>query len=155
MIPAGDLVILDTNILIHLLRSDSCGTEIERQFSLTSRISRPLISLMTRGEILAFAKKCNWGDRKLTSLDALLQHLVIVNPQQGSIVQTYASIDHYSEKVCKPARPLGQNDMWIAATAAETKAWLLTTDGDFDHLTPNFIRRIKCDSHTGSEIARS
>jgi tRNA(fMet)-specific endonuclease VapC len=48
------------------------------------------------------------------------------------------SIDAHSEQV---GRPMGNNDVWIAATAAAASAWLLTTDKDFDHLHPALIRR--------------
>ena len=33
-----------------------------------------------------------------------------------------------------------QNDLWIAATAHETRATLLSTDKDFDHLNRVWIR---------------
>ncbi len=38
---------------------------------------------------------------------------------------------------------MGKNDLWIAATANATGATLLTTDSDFDHLSPNFIDLIR------------
>ena len=53
----------------------------------------------------------------------------------------------------KPARPMGQNDIWIAATATTLDAWLMTTDEDFDHLHPKYIQRIKIDAKTGKTIA--
>ena len=34
---------------------------------------------------------------------------------------------------------MGKNDVWIAATAHVNGAILLTTDNDFDHLTPLFF----------------
>lgn len=40
---------------------------------------------------------------------------------------------------------MGQNDMWIAATAKATGATLLTTDRDFDHLQGEHIRRVWLD----------
>ena len=52
----------------------------------------------------------------------------------------------------KPARKLGQNDMWIAACAAAFGAHLVTTDRDVDHLTPEFIERTKVDPHSGAII---
>ena len=36
---------------------------------------------------------------------------------------------------------MGKNDLWIAATAFVTKATLLTTDKDFDHMHPAFLQR--------------
>jgi len=53
----------------------------------------------------------------------------------------------------KPARPMGQNDIWIAATAATLGAWLMTTDEDFEHLHPKYIQRISIDAKTGETIA--
>ena len=38
-------------------------------------------------------------------------------------------------------RPIGQNDLWIAATALATGATLLTTDTDFDVLHPSPVQR--------------
>jgi len=35
---------------------------------------------------------------------------------------------------------MGDNDIWIAATASVLKATLLTTDRDFDHLDGVFLR---------------
>jgi hypothetical protein len=46
------------------------------------------------------------------------QQLVVVNIDAGEIVDRYAEIDHYTEKVVKPARPMGKNEVWIGATAA-------------------------------------
>ena len=37
--------------------------------------------------------------------------------------------------------PIGENDTWIAATVYATRARLLTTDHDFDHLDPTFLTR--------------
>ena len=34
---------------------------------------------------------------------------------------------------------MGKNDLWIAASAVITNARILTTDGDFNHLDPDFI----------------
>lgn len=36
---------------------------------------------------------------------------------------------------------MGDNDLWIAATAKVTGALLLTTDKDFDHLYPVHLQR--------------
>ena len=35
---------------------------------------------------------------------------------------------------------LGENDLWIAAAAAESDSLLLTTDHDFDHLSPTQLK---------------
>ncbi len=44
---------------------------------------------------------------------------------------------------------MGKNDVWIAATASVVEAVLLTTDADFDHLDPRFLKRIWLDPASG------
>ncbi len=51
-----------------------------------------------------------------------------------------------------PGRPMGKNDLWIAATAKVSGLTLLTTDADFDHLHPAHLNRIRVDDQTGAAI---
>jgi tRNA(fMet)-specific endonuclease VapC len=86
-------------------------------------------------------------------LNELLHELVIVNIHEQNIEQAYAKINHFSEKIMKPARPIGQNELWIAATTQCLDAWLITTDNDFDHLYENqYIKRVKIDTKTGLTV---
>ena len=149
MIPRGALVLLDTNVLILLVRNGASGKQIQKDYDLAGRAERPLISIVTVGEAKAFARKLSWGDPKRSRLDELLRELVVVNIDAGDVLDRYAEIDYYSERIHKPARPMGKNDLWIAATAAATESWLVTTDNDFDHLVPDFFRRIKINAATG------
>ena len=55
-----------------------------------------------------------------------------------AIVDAYASIDAYFSR---QGRPMGKNDLWIAATTHALGARLLTTDRDFDPLSPMFLER--------------
>ncbi len=124
-------------------QGDDVGIRIADEFKLRERVERPLISIITVGEMKALTMKLGWGQQKRDILDKLLQELVVVHLNQGNIIEKYSEIDYYSEKVVKPARPMGQNDMWIAATASALDAYLLTTDNDFDHLIPDHLNRIK------------
>ncbi|MDM8560675.1 hypothetical protein [Candidatus Parabeggiatoa sp. HSG14] len=67
----------------------------------------------------------------------ILKALIELNLE--GIIDNYAQIDYFLEKKIKPAHPMGQNDMWIAATATTLGAWLMTTDNDFDHF-PNLLK---------------
>jgi tRNA(fMet)-specific endonuclease VapC len=58
--------------------------------------------------------------------------------QIGARVADYAAIDSHSESIDKP---MGKNDVWIAASAHALRVCLLTTDKDFDHLQTLFITR--------------
>ncbi len=50
-------------------------------------------------------------------------------------------VEHLSQKTRSSGRSLGQNDLWIAATAHAAGAHLLTMDTDFDELHPSFLTR--------------
>jgi tRNA(fMet)-specific endonuclease VapC len=152
VISLDEPVLLDSNVLVHLIRGTSAGQRIANDHQLLQRTERPLISIVTAGELKALALKLGWGSTKQRQLDELIAELVVVNLHQGNITQRYAAIDFYCEKVMKPARLIGQNDLWIAATAAVADAHLLTMDRDFDHLSPQFIKLVRIDRATGATL---
>jgi predicted nucleic acid-binding protein len=53
-------------------------------------------------------------------------------------LDAYAEIDDHSRR---NGIAMSKNDVWIAATARAAGARLLTTDRDFDHLSPAFLAR--------------
>jgi len=152
VISLSDPVLLDTNVVVHLIRANAVGQQIAADHQLLQRPDRPFISIVTVGELKAFALKLGWGAAKRQMLDALVSELVVVNMNQGDIMDRYAQIDHFSEKLARPARQMGKNDAWIAATAAALEAHLITTDSDFDHLSPALIKLVKVDPLTGVTI---
>lgn len=131
------VLLLDTNILIQLVRENRIGQSIEARFRLRSRSERPLVSIITVGEALAFAKKLSWGPSKTRTLNLLLQELVTV-VISDEILRAYAEVDFLLRRLGKPTE---QNDIWIAATAIASKPHLLTTDKDFDPLYPHHLDR--------------
>lgn len=144
--------LLDTNILIHRIRLSTIGQNIEQQFQLFSGNHNLIISAVTKGEILSFAKQSAWGLSKMDKLMNLLDALACV-PVDGAspLMDAYADIETYSQgkhlQYSPPqgftARNMGKNDLWIAATAFLLDVPLLTTDKDFDHLHPHFIKVLK------------
>ena len=138
MIPKGELILLDTNILVHLVRGKELGNRIDADYQLRARIERPLISVISIGESLALTRKWNWGQGKIDALKRLFTQLVIVDINRPSILDKYTEISAWLEA---NGLPLPQNDIWIAATASVTDSYLLTTDTDFDRLHPAFIKR--------------
>lgn len=138
MIPQNELILLDTNVLIQLVRGNEIGKRIDANYQLRARLERPLISVITVGESMALARKFKWAEKKVSELQKLLGELVIVDINHASVLSKYAEINDYLES---NGQPIGQNDMWIAATAMAANAWLLTTDTDFDRLTPINLKR--------------
>ena len=152
MIPADSLVLLDTNILVHLARADATGRRVDADHGLRARRDRPLVSVVTAGELASLVRKWKWGERKRQFVSELLLELVPVPVTQGPLVAAYGEIDHFTEHTQKPARPMGKNDLWIAATAHVTGATLLTSDEDFDHLAPRFFSLVRVDAKSGETI---
>lgn len=142
MIPLGELILLDTSILVQLVRGKELGKRIDADYQLQARTERPLISVITIGESLALTKKWNWGQGKIDRLKKLFTELVIVDINRLSILDRYAEISSYLET---NGLHMGQNDMWIAATASITDSYLLTNDKDFDCLQSTFIKRVWID----------
>lgn len=139
MIPQEDSIILDTNILVHYARGSNLARRIEREYKLLQRVSKPIISVVTKGEILALASKFNWGEEKKRAILDLLSNLVIANINSDAVLNRYAQISHYLSTL-KPAVTIGQNDMWIAATASCLDAHVLSTDKDLSWLHPAWIK---------------
>jgi tRNA(fMet)-specific endonuclease VapC len=142
VIPPGALVLLDTNVVVELARNRALGQRINRDFGLQDRPERPLISVVTVGEVHGLADYWRWGPDKVTGLVNLLQQLLVVGLRQGDIVHRYASI---SAHCTRSGLAVGDNDRWIAATASAAGATLLTSDRDFDPLHPEFVNRVWID----------
>lgn len=138
--PLGYL--LDTNVVLALVRANSLGQLIERHYAIRASPSRSMICVVTVGEMFSPARSFNWGQSKRDELRALLNEIVWLDINHPAILDAYGEIDNASSK---QGRTLGKNDVWIAATAKVTEATLLTTDHDFDHLHGRYLDRIWID----------
>lgn len=130
--------LFDTNVLLVWARGGEHGRDIEKRFGANLVINPPLISIVNVAEIRVLANRNGWGDRRIRMLLELTQRCVIVDivPE---IVDAYVKVEAASRRAAQGSRTMGQNDMWIAATAKVASATLLTTDKDFDHLAGAFI----------------
>ena len=131
--------LLDTNVLVHLIRGNDLGRKIDADFDLRSSLARTLICVVTVGELRALALRLGWGARKSAELDRLLSSLIVVDIHRPDVIAAYAEVDVAGHRA---GRSPGKNDVWIAAVARASGATLLTTDKDFDHLDPGLIRRV-------------
>jgi tRNA(fMet)-specific endonuclease VapC len=137
--------LLDTNIVLALLRWNPLGQAIEATYGLRAALDRNLVSVVTVGEMLSLARQFGWGRAKTTALDVMLGELVWIDINHPRILEAYGELDHECRRV---GRPMGENDVWIAATARVSGTTLLTTDSDFDHLHGTWIDRIWIDPST-------
>lgn len=139
--------ILDTNIVLQIIRDNNRFKQIASLLSLDKNDTTILISIVTKAELLALGKKNGWGQKKLSLLKNLLEELIIIdiNNSDSTLIDAYSTIDAFSQgsltdrPLNTTARNMGKNDLWIAATAYVANAELVTMDADFDHLNEEFM----------------
>jgi tRNA(fMet)-specific endonuclease VapC len=134
------LYLFDTSVLLALLRGKQLGNYLNQTFRLSEVINRPIISIVSHGEIWALAQRNSWGDRKVAALKEMLDDLVTLDLSDPAIIKNYVAVDQKNVSHPSGSRSLSDNDKWIAATAAAAEALLLTTDKDFLHLHPDVCR---------------
>jgi tRNA(fMet)-specific endonuclease VapC len=130
----GAQLVLDTNILVHLLRARHAAQVIERRYHISQRTPRAMICVVTKGELKALAYKFQWGADKHARLRAMLAGLPAADISHGMVHDVYAELDDAS---MTRGVKMGKNDLWIAATTVVAGGVLLSTDTDFDHLSPS------------------
>jgi tRNA(fMet)-specific endonuclease VapC len=143
------IYLLDTNILVHLVRGKSVGKTLAQNFGFGSSSAQCVITCVSIGEMYSLSRQWEWEQQKLSQLDELIEQVVSVDINHPDIFHSYADIDFLAKL---QGRKMGKNDLWIAAANRVLGTTLLTTDGDFDHLlSPNF-QVIKIDPHTGNSL---
>jgi tRNA(fMet)-specific endonuclease VapC len=133
----SDLLLLDTNILVHWVRQDRTGGHLKSQYALDERTERPLFSTVSEGEIHGLSLCWGWGESKRKSLADLLNELVRFEASLPEVVSAYAQLYWEDQRT---GRNTGENDLWIAASAKVIGAVLLTCDRDFLWLSPTHVR---------------
>ncbi len=139
--PIPDL--LDTNIFVHLVRDDAVGQHLKRERQLLLTEVTPAFCVVTEGELRSLAYQFDWGEEKVEKMRFLLEYFRRVPIDTPATMEAYAVIDAYSKS---QGIKMGKNDLWIAAVAHVTGFELLTTDADFDHLHPAFLRRTRIET---------
>jgi tRNA(fMet)-specific endonuclease VapC len=134
----GELHLLDTNILVHSVRADEVWDRIQATYSLFLADPTPLICVVSVGELRSLAFQFNWQAARRDRMRFVLDYFEWANIDRESVLDAYALIDAHTRSI---GREMGKNDVWIAATAHALGATLLTTDRDFDHIHPVFVRR--------------
>jgi predicted nucleic acid-binding protein len=140
--------VLDTNMVLAALKDQPHWKQAQVDHTLGAEDALVMISVVTLAELFSLAEQLGWGPPKKEKLEKLLRRYVVIDISHNdpSMMETYARIDAFSQ--CKlvghtlglSSRNMGKNDLWIAATTSITKAILLTTDADFDHLKGVFLQ---------------
>src|SRR5690349_10733059 len=117
--------LLDTNILVHLVRRDALGERIQNDYSPLLEDPRPQISVVTDGELRSLGFQFGWGAAKTEQARFFLNYFRRVSIDADDILNAYPLVDAYCARV---GQSMGKNDLWIAATAHVTGATILTID---------------------------
>ena len=137
--------LLDTSVVLTLLRGKELGTRIDAAYGLRASPLRPAVCIVTYGELLglAHANRSTLGAKADSDIHSLMAELTIINVDDADVMQAYAEVYAHLRNHPKGSRAnLGENDMWIAAAARASDSTLLTLDKHFDALDGAMIRRI-------------
>lgn len=129
--------LLDTNVVLQLARNKDLGKRIAAQFGLGHAVYRPLISIVSVGELMALAAFNAWDQARRKFLADMLATLVTVDINDQSVLDAYAEL--YAVARRAGSAIYQKNDLWIAATAKAANAVLLTTDRDFLVFHPGHV----------------
>ena len=138
-------IILDTGLLLGIVRGASWADKALSEIKLDREGTVIATSVVCFGEILSLSEMFEWGFEKKEKLEQIMESITILTLNKRSVLNAYAKINawtHGGVQITapngapppKPAVPMKQNDIWIAATAYSYKGTLLSTDKDFKHL---------------------
>ena len=147
--------LLDTGMLLGFIREAPWALRVRTQCDLGNEETMVFTSVICQGELRALAEKFGWVKDKRIQLEDVLNKFPTLDINKQPILNAYALIDAWTHGKTvvsprqtpppKPAVPMKQNDLWIAATVHESKATLLSTDKDFDHLNGVWISFVYVD----------
>lgn len=147
------LYLLDTTVLLALVRGKELGSHIDQRFGLSGARQRHLICIVSHGELWVLARRNNWGPGRCQALQTMLDNVVTVHLDHPSVIEAYVHLDLYSHTHPQGDRNMGKNDLWIAAAARASGATLLTTDRDFAHLIPGEVPGVIISAQAGLSLS--
>lgn len=113
--------LLDTNICIYISKQKPLS--VMRKFTNMS-VGSLVMSVITRGELLFGAQKSHSPQKAFAVLEELEKYIPCL-PMSGEVGNCYGEIRHKLEKLGKP---IGNNDLWIAAHAVAENLILVTNN---------------------------
>jgi predicted nucleic acid-binding protein len=127
-------------------RGGDIAESIDTKYSLINSDNKLYISVVTVAELKSIILQRDYGTKKIKTLEGILSKFRIIDINIEDVLNRYAEIDAYSQGKLKakkgsfPARNMGKNDLYIAATSSVYDLVLITTDNDFNHLSPEYIK---------------
>ena len=134
-------VFIDTNVLLEYIRDSPLGQAAWALGEIEAASTEAFIPGVCAGELLAIRERSDWGPEKRAIQERLFRDYAITEIAQPRILLSYARIQCWTQGVPvpapkqapppKPSRPMGKNDLWIAATVHASGGALLTADKGF------------------------
>lgn len=148
-----DYLLLDTSIVLHLLRNNEYSARSKEAIQNFSDAPALVLSVVTLGELASIKRIQSWSEKRNAALNSFLKGVIIIDIAQADhdLLAAYGRIDAYSKQKATDDhgnwmpgshKVMHKNDLWIAATAYTLGIPLLTTDGDFDHLNETLLQVI-------------
>jgi tRNA(fMet)-specific endonuclease VapC len=129
-LPPHRLVLLDTQIIVFLMRGKQAGQKIDATLGLSARPERPLLCSVVEGEMLGLARSWSWGPARINALRSSLDQMVRVSSAAPEVVEAYSEL--YAALGIR-GRKMGENDLWISATARAVGAILVLLSQKVSH----------------------
>jgi tRNA(fMet)-specific endonuclease VapC len=92
---------------------------------------------VVEGELRGLADWWGWGPARIAKLEQILSQLVRVSAGELEVVKCYGRL--YAQQT-KLGKKVGENDLWIAATATAIDGVVLTCDSDFLKFDPTLVK---------------
>jgi hypothetical protein len=89
----ADLFLLDTNILVHFVRSDRVWERVRKAYSPLLSEPRPIVSVISDGELRSLAYQFNWQSDKRSQMHFCLGYFQRTSIDHPAILEAYAIID--------------------------------------------------------------
>lgn len=134
-------VLLDTSVLLGLVRESPEAERACAAAGVHGPSARGYIPWICAGELLSIRQRAEWSARKRQEHGRFFKKFAMVEEVTPDILRSYALIESWTlgapvesptgAPPPKPSRPLGRNDLRIAAVAHGMGAALLTADRDF------------------------
>lgn len=129
------MVVLDTTVASFIYNRDPRGSHYGQHL----RGEILVIACQTRAELIRGSRAASWGVRRSKDLVEFCGRFVLHEAGQ-STADLWAELMDQSRR---NGRMLSTQDAWVAATARELDATLLTHDQDFDQTSCPGLRIIR------------
>ena len=98
------ICLLDTSVILPLVRGNALGKHIDQRFGLQASAQRPFVSVVSLGEVRVLAKRNDWGEAKLQALSSALDNLVVVDINHPAVIDAYVELDLVSRRAILTVR---------------------------------------------------